>query len=278
MKLLPRLLALLSLLLIATLSCQGAGNTISNADAVIIDQLYDFQSNEAFTDEARAMLEDYGFGVDIVRGEAVTLDYYRRLPESDYKLIIFRAHSGLLGLPGGSPKQNTSATYLFTGEPYTVTGDVWEQLGDRISPGQITADSSPVFAVNSEFIRQSMNGRFRDTVVIMMGCSTAYQSDMAEAFVDKGASAYIGWSASVTLDYVDRATISLLDNLLVKNLALQDAVAAAMSEVGLDPDYNAHAKYYPANAGQKSIRELLSSFSQKTQYPITKQDVHPSPS
>ena len=81
--------------------------------------------------------------------------------------------------------------------------------------------------------------------------------DMAEAFIDKGASAYIGWSASVTLDYVDRAILSLLDNLLIKNLALQDAVAASMFEVGFDPGYNAHAKYYPASAGQKSIRQLL---------------------
>jgi len=45
----------------------------------------------------------------------------------------------------------------------------------------------------------------------MMGCATAYQKDMAKAFVDKGASVYIGWSASVCLDYVDEATINLVD-------------------------------------------------------------------
>ena len=38
---------------------------------------------------------------------------------------------------------------------------------------------------------------FDGTVIIMMGCDSLHYTDMATAFVEKGAAAYIGWDASV---------------------------------------------------------------------------------
>ncbi|TET88142.1 MAG: hypothetical protein E3J34_00925, partial [Dehalococcoidia bacterium] len=53
--------------------------------------------NQAFIDKMTQVLEAYGFKVDTYQGDEVTVDFYRQLPTYGYNLIIFRAHSGLLG-------------------------------------------------------------------------------------------------------------------------------------------------------------------------------------
>jgi hypothetical protein len=65
--------------------------------AAIIDQLNPALPNPDFITRATAVLENNGFKVDYFSGEAVTLEFYRRLPAAGYSLILFRAHSGLLG-------------------------------------------------------------------------------------------------------------------------------------------------------------------------------------
>lgn len=99
-----------------------------------------------------------------------------------------------------------------------------------------------------------MDGEFQHTIIIMMGCSTAYKSDMAEAFVQKGASVYLGWSATVDLDYVDKATLSLISNLCAKDMPVEQALVEMVAEVGLTPDYHARPKYYPAETVIRRLR------------------------
>jgi hypothetical protein len=60
---------------------------------------------------------------------------------------------------------------------------------------------------------------------------------MAEAFVEKGAKAYVGWSGSVSASHTDSATINLLKHLLMDNRTLTEAVDQTMQDVGADPAY-----------------------------------------
>jgi hypothetical protein len=225
--------------------------------AAIIDQLYVLDPNQDFVQQVTQELEDYGFEVDVFHGEEVTVDFYRRLPTYGYKLIVFRAHSGMLGDEEDTNSGEIETTFLFTGETYKITELVWEQLGDQIMPAQMTEDYPMVFAVSSSFIAEGMEGKFQDTAIIMMGCSSAYQSDMAEAFIHKGASVYTGWSASIGLDYVDQATLELINNLCIDNMPIEEALTQMIAEVGLDPDYHAHPQYYPNKVGDKTIAELI---------------------
>jgi len=225
--------------------------------AAIIDQLHVLDPNQDFIQQATQELEDYGFEVDVFHGEEVTVDLYRKLPTYGYKLIVFRAHSGMLGGEGSPDEGVIGPTFLFTGETYKITGLVWEQVGDQILPAQMTEDYPMVFAVNSAFITKGMQGQFQDTVIIMMGCSSAYQGDMAEAFIQKGASVYTGWSASIGLNYVDQATLRFINNLCTEDMSIAEALTEMVDEVGLDPDYHAHPQYYPDKAGDKAIAELI---------------------
>jgi hypothetical protein len=227
----------------------GSSNELK---AAIIDQLY-LNPNQGFIDQVTQDLKGYGFEVDLYQGKEVTVDLYRQLPAEGYKLILFRAHSGRLALEG----EEMGMTFLFTAEPYSWNEHYFEQLGDRLVIADMPYGDYPdVFAINSRFIEKSIDRSFPDTVIIVMGCSGTYLTDLAEAFIEKGASVYIGWSATVRLDHVDKATINLIEN-LSGGMTVKEAVTKTMAEVGPDPESKAVLKYHQYEAGNRTITELI---------------------
>jgi len=248
-------LALIGLVLF--IGCFEEPTVEAGVKAAIVDQLYILEPNQDFIDQAKTYLEASGFDVDIYQGKQVSVSFYRQLPKHRYKLIIFRAHSGLMQRQEDSQAVVKEETYLFTGETYKTTKYVREQLTDQILPAKMVEDEPSVFAINSRFLLASMSGRFEDTAIIMMGCGTTYLSDMAGAFVIKGASSYIGWDSGVALGYVDEATVVLLQNLFVEELTVAEAVAGTMAQEGADPSTGAKLRYYPKESGDQTIKELI---------------------
>jgi hypothetical protein len=199
-------------------------------------------------------LEHYGFEeVDLYQGDAITVEFYGQLPSCGYKLIIFRAHSGLLGSKG----QTIKRTCLFTNEPYGQTKHVAEQLSDQLAKARIDENHPWVFGIGDEFVTQSMEGQFDNTVIVMMGCSCLYLDDLAQAFIDKGASAYLAWNLTVDLDYVDRATAYLIRQLCLEKVTVEKAVTSTMNVIGPDPTHDAVLKYCPAQSGNRTLKELM---------------------
>jgi len=260
-KLGKRVIAIICLSLIGLvlfIGCSQDSNSVElRLKAAIVDQLYLLEPNPAFIDQAKAYLEASGFEVDIYQGEEVSVKFYRELPKYRYKLIIFRAHSGLMQRQEDSQVVVKEATYLFSGEAYKQTKYVREQLTDQMLPARMVEDYPLVFAVNSKFLLTSMSGRFQDTAIIMMGCGTTYLNDMAAAFVLKGASTYIGWDSGVGIGYVDEATLILIKNLCIENLTIGEVVAETMTQEGPDPSTGANLKYYPQESGHQTIQELI---------------------
>jgi hypothetical protein len=253
-------LAVLTMALPGLFLCAGCPPPPSNSTprAAIVDQLAVMEPNQDFTDRVTAELEACGFRVDIYSGEEVNVKLYRQLPKRGYKLIIFRAHAGLLQAEeDGEVVGVKQETYLFTAEEYRQTRYVREQLDDQLLPAEMTPDFPLVFAVNSKFVTESMEGRFDDTLIIMMGCSCAYLKDMAAAFTLKGASTYIGWDGSVSLDYVDRATANLITNLCTQKMTVGEAAAKTMAEIGPDPVWGASLKFHPRESSGQTIAELV---------------------
>jgi hypothetical protein len=112
-----------------------------------------------------------------------------------------------------------------------------EQLEGRVGFAQYTEDSPRLFGITSEFVRESMNGSFDDTVVLMMGCQGFINAQGAEAFEDRGASAFIGWDGLVSAQHTDEATLLLLRHLVEEEEEPSDAIDQTMAAVGPDPDY-----------------------------------------
>jgi len=221
--------------------------------AAIIDQLYTLQPNQSFIQQTTRELEDYGFKVDVYQGEAVTVDFFRDLPTHGYKLIIFRVHSGLLGVD----PEVTGKTWLFTAEPYSKTVHVIEQLADQVTYAKTYDDAPWLFAIGAKFVTESMKEEFNNTAIIMMGCDCLHFEDLAQAFIEKGASTYIAWDVSVGLNYVDDATPAIIDKLCSRELTIEAAVAETMKEKGPDPDYGAVLNYYPRQSGDKTLRQII---------------------
>ena len=250
------ILALVIISLVSLPACNQAHDPLTNSlKGAIVDQLYSLEPNEAAIGQMTQELTDYGFEVDLYQGDEVSVDLYRQLPGYGHELIVFRAHSGLLRGKG----ERIERTCLFTNELYSETKHVAEQLSDQLAKARIDEYHPWIFGIGDEFVTQSMEGEFDNTVIIMMGCSCLYLEDLAEAFINKGASAYLAWVATVDLDYVDDATLSLVENLCSKELTVKKAVAETMAEKGPDPHYGAVLKYYPSKSGSHTIAELISS-------------------
>ena len=249
----------LGIVAIVAIGCNPSINELTDSQgfgklkAVIVDQLYSLQPNETCIDQMTQQLEDYGFAVDIYQGDVVTVDLYRELPATGYKLIIFRTHAGLLASKGETIKR----TCLFTNERYSETKHVPEQLTDQLAKARIDENHPWVFGIGDEFVTQSMEGEFDNTIIIMMGCSCLHLEDLAQAFIDKGASAYLGWNATVDLNYVDEATPYLIEQVCRENATIKEAARNTMVKIGPDPKYHAVLKYYPLQSGNRTLEQLI---------------------
>jgi hypothetical protein len=232
---------------------QPSPDHVGNATAAIVDQLSSLQENEDFIGNVTRELEDYGFKVDLYQGDNITVDFYRQLPTQGYKLIIFRAHSGILA----EDEEVKLRTVLFTNEPYSTVKYVAEQLRDQLVMARVDEGYPMVFGIPPKFISESMKGKFDDTAIIMMGCSGIYLTELAEAFVGKGASVYLAWNGTVELYYVDEATPYLMRQLCSGNLTIKDAVDSTMDVVGPDPEHKTGLEYYPLGSGDKTLKELI---------------------
>jgi hypothetical protein len=227
--------------------------------AAIVDQLSSREANQSFVDSAATLLANAGYDVEYYPGESVDVDAYRALATHDYKVIVLRAHSAVprkdLSLPPDVDQAVLDQimnkigddVLLFTSEPYDGNAYIDDQKGLRLFPVVYAGDdmSQTYFAISAGFIESNM-GHFDGTTIILMGCSSMATDKTAAAFVDKGASAVIGWSDLVTPEHTDEATERVLQYLLKDHLTPSQAVDKANADLGPDPEYGAVMKAYPS--------------------------------
>jgi len=223
--------------------------------AAIVDQLDKLQPNEAFIAQVTSELEEYGFQVHLHQGDDITVDFYRDLGTHGYKIIVLRVHSGLMVENGEVLRR----TLLFTNEEYSTRLYSIHQARGRLASGSAGEEDPMMFGITSEFVSSNwgMQGQLEDTVIIMMGCSGIYLTDLAEAFVSRGASAYLAWHGSVYLHYVDDATPYLIEQLCSERATIGEAVDRTMARFGPDPGHKAELRYYPPGVSHKTLEHLL---------------------
>ena len=225
----------------------GGGSEPATKTAAIVDQLSLTQPNPEFVSSARATLAEAGYGVDYFPGEQVTVELYRTLPERHYDLIILRAHAGItteVDSASGS-RSKTEYVSLFTGEPYNANKYPDEQL-NRLGKASYYKGAPPLFGIGPDFVKYSMAGTFDDTLIVMMGCDGLRSQRTAEAFLEKGAGAFVSWSKPVSATHTDTATERLLERLLIDRLPTAEAVRQTAKEVGPDPTYEGELRVLEA--------------------------------
>lgn len=221
---------------------QTVNTESSQLKAAIVDQLGLTVPNQAFIQTATDTLEQAGYKVYYYPGNQVTVEFYRNLPTYGYSLIILRTHSAC---PHGE---------FFTSEPYSTRKYVHEQMTNRVGKVSFYSDTPPFyFGISPFFVRYSMIGDFNCTTIIMMGCHGLKYMDMAEAFRQKNARVYISWNEEVSASHTDQATTFLLQQLILRNETIKQAVENTMKEVGPDPHYKSTLTYYPLTAGSQNV-------------------------
>ena len=213
--------------------------------AAKVDQLSLTQPNPTFVDTATEILKESGYAVDYHPGEEVTVEFYRSFPAQPYDLIIYRVHSAL-GREDGEPADWVT---LFTADSYHESWYVDEQKTRRLSKVAYYEDGPPYFGIMPDFVRSSMKGDLRGSIVVLMGCDGLATDTIAKALVDKGAKAVVSWTGLVTGDHTDAAAEQLLRHLATEGLPLGEAVEKTAAEIGPDPAYGSVLRLYPPEGG-----------------------------
>jgi hypothetical protein len=221
------------------LTLSGANPPPGPKNAAIVDQLSLTQPNPGFVGAATDLLEQAGYDVHYFPGEQVTVDFYRNLPALGYDLIVLRVHSAATQEIDRETGSRNDAEYvsLFTGEPYREMKYPDDQSTGRVGKALYHKGAPPLFGITPDFVETSMRGRFDGALIIMMGCDGLRFRQTGQAFMDRGAKAFVSWSSLVSPSHTDLATQRLLQKLLVEELPVREAFAETATEIGPDPFY-----------------------------------------
>lgn len=217
------------------LATRPADDSAIPGTAVIVDQLSLTEPNPGFVSEATNLLTAAGYRVDYVPGELVNVDYYRTLPSKRYAVVIFRTHAATFK----EADADHQFALLFTSEAFDVTRHTSELRDGRLAEAIYYEGAQPFFAITPDFIRDSTKGSFKGATVIMMGCNGLEYAGTAQAFLDRGATAFVSWDKQVTPGHTDLATEHVLQRVLVDGASLKSAVATANRDLGPDPAFGA---------------------------------------
>ena len=172
------------------------------------------------------------------------------------KIILFRVHS----TTECSVEDQPPFVVFFTSEEYNTISHVGDQLAMRVvyvnfpEPHQSTTG---YFRITLSFIKESINRRFNESIIVAMGCDSLKYTSMAEAFIERGAKAYIGWTGPVSSSHTDKATSHLLQKLIIENRTLGKAFQETMMKVGPDPFHNSTLAFHRDEAGNLNIIKIL---------------------
>ena len=211
--------------------------------ALLSDPLALNYPDPSFVTNLTSALVGAGYQVDYWGPSSSSVEQFRHLPADSYDLMVIRSHTG-------------SSQSIITTEPYSRNSYSTDQLNGALVPA--VAGNSPVyFAMTPQFVRLDMMGRFPQSTVIIMGCSALQGSqDLATAFLDKGASLFVGWDSSVTIIHTDTSMVALARQ-LAQGRSIPVAVKTAVTE---DPVYGARLQYLDWNTlVQGRINSLVSN-------------------
>lgn len=223
-------------------------------NAAIIDQLGESDlllSNSTFVESVTNLLEGRNFTVTYYN-KTLDVNFFKKLAEYNYGIIVLRVHSAL--------RKDNSTVDLFTSEKYDPNYDSNKYRSERenglLTIGEyLYAPGKYYFAITSLFIN-NLVGRFPKSIIIAMGCWSLKPGceQMAKAFRDKGAKAYIGWTDIIYPQDTDHETATLLEMFLAKNETLADAVA--ITEPHTYPAYGKTSKmeFYPVSPSIGNLR------------------------
>jgi hypothetical protein len=227
--------------------------------AVIIDQLAADFPDPSFVSNVNSTLQNHGFNVTYYN-EILDVNFFKSLASSNYGLIILRDHSAL--------RNDSSTVDLFTSERYVPGAHDQDLENGLLALGEFYYKPGELYFVLSSLFVENLQGHFPSSIVVAMGCQSLKPGceQMAQAFLDKGAKAYIGWSDVVFPQDTDTETTRLISMLLNENLTIGDAARGTHTYTysGKPSQYSneiinvtSEMRFYPQSDDHFSVSELI---------------------
>jgi len=243
--------------------------------AAILDQLHSDIPSKDFQNKAAEYLETAGYEVDIYTTEELTVDFYKTLPKMNYEFIVFRTHA--IGTDGPENFEKNKSVALFTGESYADDKYIQEQLFGQLRKGapfmssivEVSVDLSNLnesahtdegyvvessfsiadstdayFTIGSKYVDELMEGSFPNSILVLGGCSTLSEPSLAKSLINRGASSIIGWDSLVGSDRNDIVMLDFLENVLINDMEIKDAVQSVFKKHSLELESRPHFSYY----------------------------------
>jgi len=211
----------------ADTSWYSSSHGLGQLKAALVDELSATVPNPSFVMKVQRDLGNAGYTVDYYPPSQVTVNLFQNLPTRGYELVLIRAHSG--------------ETAIYTSEAYSKTKYVYEQLTDQIVP--VDLNGHQYFAITQKFVEESLHGSFDQALIVSMGCSGLSGTEMARAFLDRGAKAYTGWDRAVSPRQTDES-IMFLVQLITQGKTIREAVGLTTDHFAGTPDFQSQLGYY----------------------------------
>lgn len=272
-------IGVVAVVLVLTLVFYYSSQQSLSPNAALVDHLSFFpeQRNQTFVEDAANLFRKGGLTSTYYDGDKTKVDFYRDLPSYGTDLMILRVHSAIMKTETGA----IDKLGLFTSERYYNASDAYTKYPEDVENERLVIAffneterelGISYYGIVPEFIEESVRGDFEDAIIVMMGCeglgytnsitgARFNYTDMAKAFVNKGAKAYIGWNGLVTVSHTDQTTVRLLRNLILEKQTIGEAVEAVMKEIGPDPYFNSSLVYYPIEAGNSQVSGVVNSLT-----------------
>lgn len=216
-------------------------------NAAIIDQVGEAypsspSSVHEFNESVTNLLTKAGFSVSYHKSQSITVSFYRELAKGDYGIIILRAHAAL--------REGETLVDFFTSEEFQ------EGIYNDVTAGSYNwTPGKSYFAITPRFV-ENLEGNFPKSIIVAMGCWSlkADYTEMADAFIKRGARAYIGWTEAIGLPHSDNSTVRFLQYLLADNMTINGAIAKC--NLIHDPQFLGTLAYYPSEIGNYKLSDF----------------------
>lgn len=241
----------LTVLFVGFSNISNNNNNISNVSILYVDEV---SGTVALNHSLRILklLRDSGFNVTFIDSSNASVSVLSRELNRGYKLIILVTHGGVARINGNV------IVGLFTDEVFSPLKYV-----DLVEEGYLARGtpyinrSRSVFVFTPKYIYEFVNG-IKGSVILAFGCKTLYNPSMAEAFVSRGALAYVGWTDLVGIRENYYGLELFLKYTLKEGLSINDAVSRVneyLYKEGLSGSSLLY--YYPPSAGRIKLVDIL---------------------
>ncbi len=187
--------------------------------------IYDPLSNETELNSLEVLLSDAGYDVTCYVNSYATVNSFKSIPK-EASLIILRVHSSI----------NQGNVWVFTGEQYSNEKHSLDQLVDNVHRAKTNQEGDYYFALGSGFFYDHIT-ELDGAQVLVLGCDAAASDDLAEVFLEKGASIFISWNGPVSLGHTNEVFIEIIKQ-IIAGVGAETAVKLALDQFGCDPYFN----------------------------------------